>query len=196
VKFRRDDWYVADVPIEDARILVETHHYARGASKTRVYLHGLYDLLTDELKGLVWWLPPTRPACLSVNPHEPERVISLSRMVMAPDVPKNACSFLQARSIELIRKDGRFNTLVTYADEAQGHTGFVYRVSGWTYFGRTEKTLKWIDPATGRQVSLLATKSRTVAQMCDLGYVKAGRHAKHKFVRYLDKHLHRRYCEL
>lgn len=32
--------------------------------------------------------------------------------------------------------------------------------------------------------------------MLALGYVHVGKFYKHKFVKYLDKNLHRKYCEL
>jgi hypothetical protein len=194
-KFRKSEWFVEDVPIAQAKELVEKYHYARGASHTRVFTHGLYDDL-GGLYGVAWWLPPTKPACMSVNRLEWKRVLSLSRMVVVPGVPKNACSFLLARSTDLIRKDGRFNSLVTYADQSQGHTGHVYRAAGWTYMGKSSVTPRWIDPTTGRQVATLATKTRTKAQMLALGYTLEGHFGKLKFVKYLDRRLHEHYCEL
>lgn len=194
-KLRKSEWFVEDVSIKQAKELVEKYHYARGASHTRVFTHGLYDEL-GGLFGVAWWLPPTKPTCQTVNKIEWTRVLSLSRMVVAPDVPKNACSFLLARSTNLIKKDGRFNSLVTYADESQGHSGHVYRASGWTYMGKSNPTPRWIDPSTGRQVAAQSTKTRTKAQMLALGYVLEGHFAKHKFVKYLDRRLHEEYCEL
>ncbi len=125
-----------------------------------------------------------------------KRVLSLSRMVVLPGVPKNACSFLLARSTKWIKRDGEWNALVTYADDRQGHDGLVYRAAGWTYIGRSSPTPAWIDPATGRQVATLSTKTRTKEQMVALGYVCVGKFFKHKFVKYLDKRLHRLHCEL
>lgn len=197
VPFRKNDYYVDKVPVKLASAFIQQWHYARGASHTAVYIHGLYDLLTDELVGVVWWLPPTKPAAMSVHPEDWRRVLSLSRMAIKPGVPKNACSFLQARSIKLIKSERRFFSLVTYADESQGHSGHVYLTSGWTYMGRTKTANpRWIDPKSGRQVSVLSTKSRTVNQMSELGYVVEGHYRKHKFVRYLRKVDHERFCEL
>ena len=111
-------------------------------------------------------------------------MLSLTRMVILPEVPPNAASFLLARSVDLIKKDGRFVSLVTYADESQGHKGGVYKASGWEYVGRTGPYPRWLAP-DGRQVAPKATKNRTKAEMIALGYEKVGSFYKHKFVKHL-----------
>lgn len=178
----RTEWEVRPCLLKDAQAFIKQYHYARGGSNTAVYTHGLYRRGQDTLCGVAWWLPPTRVAAESVNRDHWQKVLSLSRMAVLPDCPKNSCSFMLARSIDIIRRERRFVTLVTYADESQGHTGGVYKASGWTYVGKTGPYLRWLD-RSGRQVSAKATKSRTVAQMEALGYVRAGRFFKHKYVR-------------
>ncbi len=185
IKFRKEEWFVQDAPLVEAQHMVREHHYSRGGSNTAVYVHGLYRVEDFCLYGVAWWLPPTRVACESVNKHDWKRVLSLTRMVILPGVPKNAASFLLAKSIKLIKKDGRFTSLVTYADESQGHTGHVYRASNWTYVGRTGPYPRWID-LEGRQVAPKATKNRTKAEMLALGHLQDGKYHKHKFVLHLD----------
>lgn len=182
---RSHEWYVADADIRDAKRMVVEHHYAKGGSVTGVYVHGLFNKATDNLHGIAWWLPPTRVACESVNKQEWKRVLSLTRLVMLPDTPKNACSFLLARSVRMIKKDGRFVSLVTYADESQGHSGTIYKASNWQYVGRTSATPRWVDPATGRQVATKSTVNRTYERMRSLGYVLEGKFCKHKYVLHL-----------
>ena len=180
-KLRKEDYYVADAPLKDAQEMVRTHHYSKGGSLTAVYVHGLYERETNRLCGIVWWLPPTRVACESVNKEKWKKVLSLTRMVVLPDVPPNACSFMLSRSVKMIRNDGRFVSLVSYADERQGHEGLVYKACNWTYVGRTGPYPAWLD-GDGRQVAPKATVSRTKAQMEALGYTKIGSFHKHKYV--------------
>ncbi len=146
----------------------------------------MYRRADDTLAGVVWWLPPTRVACESVNKAQWQKVLSLTRMVMVPGVPKNACSFLLARSVKLIRQDGRFVSLVTYADESQGHTGGVYHAAGWGYVGRTGPYPRWHDK-DGKQVAQKATVNRVKAVMESLGHVKVGSFYKHKYVLHLGE---------
>jgi hypothetical protein len=186
-KLRTEDWEVKPAPLAEARALVREFHYARGGSNTAVYVHGLYYRMTDFLCGVVWWLPPTRVAAESVNREDWRKVLSLTRMVMRPEAPKNACSFLLARSIKAIKKDGRFTTLVTWADEGEGHTGGVYRAANWAYVGVNAGDERWVD-ATGRQVSRKSAKnSRSVAEMEALGHRRTGRTRKHKYVLHLAR---------
>jgi hypothetical protein len=180
--FRRSEWEVQPVPLKEARTLVIEHHYARGCANTAVYSHGLYNRANGGLYGIALWMPPTRVAAESVNREDWKKVLSLSRLVVLPQVPTNGASFLMSASMRIIRKDRRFVSLVTYADESQGHTGAIYRAANWTYVGRTGPYPRWIDPQTGQQVARLATKSRTKATMLELGYVEQGAFFKHKFV--------------
>lgn len=187
---RKDQWVVCKIDVPTATPFVEEHHYAKGASHTAVQVHGLYRVDQSELLGVAWWLPSTRVACESVDYVRWKEVLSLSRMVVAPGVPKNACSFMLARAVRFIKQDGRWSWLLTYADESQGHEGWVYRACNWTYVGRTAPTLRWVD-IFGRQVAQQSTKTRTNAQMRELGLFPDGRHCKHKYVLQLRPMLNR-----
>ena len=183
-RLRKKDYYVADCSLKEVQGMVAEHHYARGGSRTAVYTHGLYEVATDRLIGVAWWLPPTKPAAESVS-KEWRRVLSLTRLVCLPEAPQNSCSFLLSRSVKMIKKEGRFVSLVTYADESQGHEGTIYRASNWTYVGKTPPRSRWLDPKTGRQVATKATRNRTNQEMLELGYEKQPAFPKHKFVLHL-----------
>lgn len=183
-RLKKADWCVTDVPFQVGRQLVIDYHYAQGGSNTYVYMHGLYRRCDTTLMGVAWWLPPTRVACESVNKQYWKQVLSLTRLVILPGAPKNACSFLLSKSIKLIAEDGRFVSLVTYADESQNHVGTIYKASNWEYVGKTGPYPRWID-INGRQVACKATKNRTKSQMEALGYIKQGAFYKHKYVKHL-----------
>jgi hypothetical protein len=149
-------------------------------------------MLTDssgggELVGAALWLPPTKPCARTVH-DDWTRVLSLSRLALLPGEPTNAESLLIGASIRLIRRTKRWAALVTFADLSQGHTGTIYRATGWTYLGLTKPEPRWED-AAGRQVSRLATKSRTRAEMEALGFRMVGRFSKHKFAMALEGQL-------
>lgn len=195
-RLRKREYFVDDVRyVRLAKQLIERHHYAKGCSHAGVYWHGLFDDC-GFLVGVAQWLPPTRPAAESVAGERWREVLSLSRLCVLPDVPKNACTYIIANSIKRIRKEGRFSVLLTYADQSQGHTGLIYKAAGWIKLSLTKPTRRWIDPATGRQVSVLATKSRTKEQMLELGYVQTEPRKMSKWVYFVDKREHQRYGEL
>lgn len=184
MRLRKEDWEVREASLKEAQEMVKRYHYAKGGSNTAVYVHGLWLKEFDELCGVAWWLPPTRVACESVNKEQWTKVLGLSRLVVIPGVPKNACSFLLSRSTSLIKREGRFVSLVTYADESQGHTGSIYKAANWCYKGETGPYPRWLDSA-GRQVAAKATKNRTKTEMEALGYRLEGRFSKHKYVLHL-----------
>jgi hypothetical protein len=174
---RRSDYEVRDCPLRDAVAFISANHYAKGCSNTAVYVHGLYR--EGLLVGVALWLPPTK-ACAQTVHENWRRVLALSRLAVAPSEPTNGASLLIGQSIRRIRRARKWVALVTFADESQGHDGTIYRATNWRYVGRTKPESRWED-ATGRQVSRLATKSRTKTQMETRGYRMVGKFAKHKF---------------
>lgn len=177
----RTDYGVRTAPLVEVRNLVRQYHYAGGGSNTATFRHGLYRLADDKLVGAAWWIPPTKAAALSVD-EEWQRVINLTRLVVVPDMPTNAASFLLGKSIRLIRKDGRYRTLLTYADSGEGHTGAIYRATNWDYVGIVRGDPRYIDQ-NGRHVARKAgPKTRTRAEMEGLGYERTPPTPKHKFV--------------
>ena len=183
-RLRKADWEVRDVEIGIARRIVEKHHYARGASNTATYLHGLFrfgDIFQEQCQGVAWWIPPTRSAAEATFPENWKGVLCLSRLVLLPNVPKNACTFLLSRSRGLI--DGKaWPCLVTYADEWQRHTGLIYRADNWTYVGRTKPERTYT--INGRMLARKAGgKTRTHAEMLVLGAELMGSFSRHKYVK-------------
>jgi hypothetical protein len=180
---RREHWRVRPVALSTAQRMVAQYHYARGGSNTAVACFGLFHwtrtFWDDDCYGVTWWLPPTVAAARSVCADHPERVLALSRMVIAPGAPRNAATFLLARSVKAL--DARWTHLVTYADEWRGHTGGVYKAANWRYVGRTEP--EWVYVRDGR---MMGPKRGPVTysheEMIAAGYVVAGKYAKHKYV--------------
>jgi hypothetical protein len=184
---RAAEWEVRDVEIGIARRLVEENHYARGASNTATYLHGLFrkgDIFQEQCVGLAWWLPPTRSCAEATYPGHWKEVLSLSRLVIEPSISQNACTFLLARSRKLI-PEGVWPCLVTYADEWRGHSGAIYLADNWEYVGKTKPQRTYV--IDGRMVARKAgPHTRTHAEMLALGAEMVGSFAKHKFVFFRD----------
>lgn len=181
---RKGEWGVFDAPFEAAKELVKAYHYAKGTSNTFVFCHGLYSLNDLSIHGALLWMPPTRPAAMSVC-ADPNAVLALSRMVVSPGTPKGACSFLVSRSVKIIRRTRRFKVLLAYSDEFEGHTGAVYLACGWKSLGPQKPTPVWLD-ADGKRVSPKATVNRTRVEMEALGHRLVARSVKHKYVKHLE----------
>lgn len=176
-RLSKAEWFVAPCSLDQARGLVEAHHYARGGSNTAVATHGLYRVGTFEPVGAVWWIPPTKSAAAAWWPVWQD-VLTLSRLVIAPDVPKNAATFLLMRSVRMLPP--QWQCLLTYADTWQGHTGHIYRAAGWEYLGLTTPEPTYV--IDGRMVARKAgPKTRPHAAMLAMGATCIGAYAKHRF---------------
>ncbi len=188
-RLRKADWDVRPISIEAARPFIELEHYAAGASNTRTVLHGLFrkgDFFDNQCKGIAWWIPPTKGAALATWPDNWKGVLSLSRLAVAADVPKNACTFMLARSEKMIDREA-WPCLVTYADEWRGHTGGIYKAAGWEYVGLTKPQRTYVT-ADGRMIARKAgPKTRTHSEMLQLGATCVGSFAKHKFRKVVSK---------
>lgn len=182
-RLRKEDWCVRPVSLATARRLVTEHHYAHGGSNTACYTHGLFHVSSfDELDcwGVTWWIPPTKAAALKTYPQNWQGVLSLSRLVIVPEAPKNACTFLLSRSMKLINRQ-KWPCFVTYADTWQNHVGTIYKASNWTYVGETKPEPIYV--LNGRMIARKAgPRTRTHQEMLDLGCEMVGKSVKHKFV--------------
>lgn len=179
------DWWVRDVSFSCAREIVTRLHYSKGGSNTAVYAHGLFrrdkTVFEADCLGVAWWIPPTRSCAEASHDGDWRKVLSLSRLVIAPEVPPNAASFVLSHSIRKIRQSGLWELGITYADTWRGHIGKIYLAAGWTYVGMTTPQATWID-GNGRMVAKKAgPKTRTRADMEALGYTCVGKFAKHKY---------------
>lgn len=185
---RRADYLVEPVAHGSARALIAAFHYSGGAANTSVHAHGLFRAADRVMVGAALWMPPTAAAAKALalrhlgTRDRHREVLVLSRCALIPGQPQNATGMLLARSERLVRADARWSLLVTYADGGEGHTGTIYRATGWTFDGMTKLEMRWRD-AAGRLVARKATRSRTVADMAAAGCVKDGATVKSRFVK-------------
>jgi hypothetical protein len=178
---RRREWRVDTCPLDQARALCGRLHYSAGSANTATYRHGLYrcDGWPLYLQGIALWIPPTRSAAEATWPVW-ERVLALSRLALEPDVPTNGASYTLAQSTRLIAEGGRWDCLVTYADEWQGHTGAIYLAAGWEYVGLTKPERVYVRD--GVMIARKAgPKTRTHAEMLALGAECVGAFPRRKF---------------
>lgn len=178
------DYRVERIPHAEAAPFIREHHYAKGCANTSTEAFGLYR--GPILVGAAVWMPPTRVCAESVDREDWRRVISLSRLAVAPTEPQNAESLFIGAMLRAMQREGRWVAAVTFADESQGHGGTIYKATNWRYLGRTKPEPRWED-ANGKQVSRLATKSRTAKDMAELGHRMVGKFSKHKYVWRFDR---------
>jgi hypothetical protein len=128
-----------DATIEDVRYLCATErdgeplHGYGGAGGSATYA---FVVREDGVNVAAWaWQPPPPGAAQSVCPEAPHGVLSLSRMVALPRDERELQHISKPLRWQMRNPNGidrtRWPVLVTYSDEGQGHSGHVYKCSGW-----------------------------------------------------------------
>lgn len=102
------------------------------------------------------WQPPAPGAAADVCAEAPAGVLALSRMVAVPKAErklKHVSKPLRRQMHRLIDRT-RWPVLVTFSDEGQGHTGYVYQCAGWEK--TTRKRVPVFEDDQGRRASRYA----------------------------------------
>ena len=122
----------------------ETHdwllrvHYARRIPSIS-YAFGLFD--DHELLGVVTYGSPPSPTILEgiAGKKNSSIVLELNRLVFVRPV-KNGPSLLVSHSLKFLPKP---TIVVSYADCAKGHVGYVYQSTNFLYTGLSAKRTDW-----------------------------------------------------
>jgi hypothetical protein len=125
---------VLPIKSEEAVPWILKKHYAKRLPSIS-YAFGLYD--DNELKGIVTFgMPASNSLCEGVCGVENKHlIIELNRLCLQ-DNTKNQASFLVSNAIKLLPKP---MVIVSYADTAQGHIGYVYQATNFLFTGTTKE---------------------------------------------------------
>lgn len=144
---------------DDVLPLFEKYHGYKSLGKMLTYCFAVYE--GGEPVAAFAWVPPPPGAAKAVCPDAPFGVLSLSRMVAVPPAQrelKHISRPLKRQMRHMIDRT-RWPVLVTYADEGQGHTGYVYKCAGWQPTKRAQRNTA-TDEA-GARVSTYSNGARS-----------------------------------
>lgn len=154
-------------PLAHVADLVQRFHGYGACGRAATYVFAVYE---DDQPVAGWiWLPPARGAALSVAPEAPEGVLALSRMVATPRAERRLRHISKPLRVIMRRliDRSRWPALVTYSDEGQGHTGHVYKCSGWARTLRRERPV--YEDAHGVRRSPLSGGRARAAELTRVG---------------------------
>lgn len=139
------------IGIEPVRELCERFHGYGSVGNAAVYRFGVLE--GGRVVAAYAWQPPPPGAARSVCPEAPQGVLALSRMVAVPreDRALSHISRPLRRQMRVLIDRTRWPVLLTYSDEGQGHTGYVYKCSGWQATERSVRPV-FVDEQ-GRRLS-------------------------------------------
>lgn len=113
-------------------------HYAKRMPQI-MYAFGLYK--DENLIGVITYgIPASPPLCMGICGKEyADKVLELNRICLETN-EKNQASFLVAKSMQLLPQP---SIIVSYADTAQGHVGYVYQATNFLYTGLSANRIDW-----------------------------------------------------
>ncbi len=150
------------------RELCAAHHGYKSTGNNATYAFAVFE---DSVPVAAYvWQPPPPGAAKAICPEAPHGVLALSRMVAVP----KGCRRLQHVSRPLRRQmralidRTRWPVLVTYSDEGEGHTGHVYKCSGWEKTERARRP-RFVDEH-GARASRYANGKADARPLTSKGY--------------------------
>ena len=138
---------VEQVGKQTASDVAVARHYLHRAPPIS-YSFGLFWGL--EIAGVVTFgTPASRHLTIGVCRSAPECVIELNRLWVTDELPRNTESWFVSRALHMLPP----KLVVSYADTARGHMGYIYRAlnfhyAGWTDMERLSPRVDYI-PASG-----------------------------------------------
>lgn len=182
---RRVSYDLVRCDVEYVAQLVREHHPYRsvgGVSAVDVFA------VVEEGKPVaayIWRVPPPGSA-LAVAPGAHHGALALSRMVAVPrDERRLNHVGKPLRAQKKLLDRGRWPVLVTYSDASCGHTGHVYRCSGWqkdaeneTIFCEDEEGRRVSRYSNGRTLDIEVAGKTTITRWVDRSCLK-GEEAEH-----------------
>ena len=125
---------VIPIKSQDTHNWLKYIHYAKRIPNI-MYAFGLYD--DNKLLGIVTYGMPASPfLCKGIAGEENKNIVlELNRLVFENPI-KNGASILVGNSLKLLPKP---SIVVSYADTAQGHVGYVYQACNFIFTGTTKE---------------------------------------------------------
>jgi len=128
-----DTYSVSAIQSSSTHDWILNKHYAKRLPSIS-FAYGLFD--DNVMVGICTIGKPASPQlCKGVCGEENSKfVYELNRLCVNDGLPKNALSFFVGKVLSLLPP----LILVSYADSAQNHHGYIYQATNWIYTGATK----------------------------------------------------------
>lgn len=166
---------VKEIKYEDTKDFILKKHYAQRMPSIS-FAFGLF--FDKVLCGILTLGKPasnalTEGVCGKEYKH---KVYELNRLVINNGLPKNTLSIFVSRSLKKLKKLKLI--IVSYADTAMNHHGYIYQATNWLYTGMTkQRTDKYTENGKHSRhytKNVIETKRKV-------------RSSKHRYIYFLDK---------
>ncbi|MCX6000755.1 MAG: DNA methyltransferase [Chloroflexi bacterium] len=116
--------------------MIERHHYLHSLAGGTRLTFGIF--VGGSLLGALTFGVGSFNAASLVDGATSDDVLTLSRLWLSDDLPRNSESRVIGVVLRELRRHTSVRFLLSYADPAQGHLGVVYQATGWLYTGLSE----------------------------------------------------------
>jgi hypothetical protein len=128
---------VAVISRREAVALVVVHHYMHRKPPVS-FAFGLIDDFGTTKGCVTFGTPASHHMLIGACKTAPESVIELNRLWVHDDMPRNTESWFVSRALALLPP----KIVLSYADTAAGHMGYIYRAANFYYAGWTDMERK------------------------------------------------------
>ena len=125
--------WVSPVPVKIAKELVVRNHYLHSLPGGTQITFGVF--LGGRLLGVVVLGVGSFNAKSLVKDALAEDCLTLTRLWLSDDLPKNSESRVIGTVVRLLKKHTELKFILSYADPAHAHVGTIYQAAGWIYTG-------------------------------------------------------------
>lgn len=139
---RSTDLFVASCELEDVKAFIEARHYSHsvfGVTASRCFSV----MYQGELAGgAIFGLPAG--VGVAAKYADGGNLLELRRFVLHDNAPRNSESRALGVMFRALRREG-YTRILSYADPMHGHSGVIYKATGFEYRGRTaaRKHIMW-----------------------------------------------------
>lgn len=168
----KDKYIVKSIPKQQTYDWLLNKHYAKRIPSIS-YAFGLFD---EDLVGVcTFGKPASNQLCEGIAGKENKSLVfELNRLCVDDNLEKNVLSYFVGKCLKLLPNP---LIVVSYADEGQGHYGYIYQATNWLYTGRTTPRTD-IDAGEGKH-------SRHYDKSIDYSKHRKYRTPKHRYIQLL-----------
>lgn len=189
------NYQVKEIKRTDCEEYILGIHYAKRWPSIS-YAYGLYR--DDTLVGIVSYGTPASPTLRTgvAGKDFQSDVLELNRLCLKDNL-KNEASRLVGQSLKMLPKG---KVIVSYADEAEGHVGFIYQATNFIYCGLSAKRSDWKirgkehlhNTTIGDEFRGQPNRSRLLREKYGDDFYSAPRPRKHRYVTFTGSKSYKR----
>lgn len=184
------DLRVLPVPLKFAKKVIVKNHYHHSLPGGTQLAFGVF--AHDRLMGAITLGVGSFNAHSLVNGASARDCLTLSRLWLADELPKNSESKVIGIVLRFLKKHTDLKFLLSYADPAQGHVGTIYQATGWLYTGVSDAMPLYVigdgKPRHSRSLAhAFGTHSLAHFKRHGIEVNLVPQEAKHRYVHFLDR---------